>query len=196
MNHHCNLQRKSWVYLMSIKASLVSVQCQIRLLGPQTPAQNKLAPPVSIASISVWLHGVLLNLIGSSLRSQNSPSFGCTEPNCRPDRPPIAPYGCAAPEVEGAWEEDACWPRLIGPCCWAFWRYEAKDSGREEEGEAGWTCGVWSISVRAVSGRYHWRRVCVGQDVRFGVVRLPMNLIIGWCCRRALVKRIFAGLAV
>lgn len=150
-----------------------------------------LAPPVSIASISTWLHGVLLNLIGSSLRSQNSPSFGCTEPSCRPDLPPIAPYACAPARFEGACEDPDCWPRLMGPCCWAFWRYEAKDSGRESEGAAGWAWGVWSTSAGCVSrGSEH---VVWAVYIRFGGVRLPRNLIIGWCCRRARVKRMLVS---
>lgn len=53
--------------------------------------QNMLAPPLSIASISASVNAVRLNLFGSSLRSQNSPSFGCTLPSCLAVLPPIAP---------------------------------------------------------------------------------------------------------
>lgn len=52
---------------------------------------NRLAPPVSIASISALVHGVLWNRGGSSLRSKNSPFLGWMEPSSAPEWPPIAP---------------------------------------------------------------------------------------------------------
>jgi hypothetical protein len=81
--------------------------------------QNKLAPPLSIASISASLYTVRLNLTGSSLRSQNSPSFGCTLPNCLAVLPPIPP---SAWETEGACEAPLLLERIMGPCWLAFWR--------------------------------------------------------------------------
>jgi hypothetical protein len=82
--------------------------------------QNKLAPPLSIASISASLYTVRLNLTGNSLRSQNSPSFGCTLPNCLAVLPPIPP---SAWETEGACEAPLLLlERIMGPCWLAFWR--------------------------------------------------------------------------
>ena len=51
-----------------------------------------LAPPVSIASISAWVHGVFWNLLGSSLLSKYKPSGALTDPKECPEWPPIAPY--------------------------------------------------------------------------------------------------------
>ena len=60
--------------------------------SPNSAHPHMLAPPVSIASISACVHGVLPNLGGSSLLSKYMPFGGSTLPNERPECPPIAPY--------------------------------------------------------------------------------------------------------
>jgi hypothetical protein len=119
---------------------------------------NWLAPPDSTASISACDHASLRNRSGSSSRSKNWPLAGSTGPSEAPGEPPMWPL------VEYA----ACWFR--GPCCWAFCRYEAKDSGSECDGDAGCAWGVWSISNpvldgplphdRARMGKTDWREWC------------------------------------
>lgn len=107
-----------------------------------------LAPALSTASISLSVQAILLNRLGSSLRSKNSPPDAFTLPKLAPLRPPMAPYvwlllgaGRGAPSEEG--DEGACCCVLSGPCCCARERYSAndsaKESGREGFSEAGWT---------------------------------------------------------
>lgn len=50
---------------------------------------NRLAPPVSMASISAWVQGRRPNREGSSARSKNSPFLGWTEPSEAPELPPM-----------------------------------------------------------------------------------------------------------
>lgn len=64
---------------------------------------NRLAPPVSMASISDRSIGCRRNLAGSSLRSKNSPLAAATEPRSFPDSEPRVPSEALE--------------RPRGPCC-------------------------------------------------------------------------------
>lgn len=133
--------------------SIISVDAH--LTWPRTLCQiyaKRLAPPLSMASISAGLHDSLPNLFGSSVRSKNSPSFG---------------FGEKCDFVD-------CDREFSGPCVFANCsRYCLKDVGREEEGEAGWTRGVWSIDS--------------------GTVRLPIKWMRGVRARRMRVAFILYG---
>lgn len=102
-----------------------------------TPQHTMVAPPVSIASISASVYGLRRNLAGSSLRSKNSPWAAATGPKSRPGTEPT--------------ELSVRMLRPRGPCCCACWRYAEKEGepwpGRAEDGEAGWTEGVWSTDA-------------------------------------------------
>lgn len=71
------------------------------------PQQTRVAPPVSIASISERSMGCRLNLAGSSLRSKYSPLAGVTAPK-------------EWPEVEPRLPSALVFARPRGPCCCAF----------------------------------------------------------------------------
>jgi hypothetical protein len=102
---------------------------------------SRLAPPVSMASISACVNGVRWNRWGRSFRSQNWLAAGLTAPSDRPDCAPME-SGCGAcwvfcVEAEGV-GVCCCWGWLFsGPCCVAFSRYAAKDSGRVADGDSG-----------------------------------------------------------
>jgi hypothetical protein len=87
------------------------------------------APPDSIASISALVHGVRWYLLGSSLRSKFTPLPGSIGPRDAPEWLPM--------ELE--------YVVFSGPCCCAFFLYEANEFGRGS-GAAGCVCGVWSSS--------------------------------------------------
>jgi len=72
----------------------------------QVLQQTRVAPPVSMASISAKSSGVRRNLAGSSLRSKYSPLPASTEPSWWPVSEPIPlPLRFTL--------------RAKGPCCWA-----------------------------------------------------------------------------
>jgi len=73
-----------------------------------------LAPPDSMASISALVHGVRWYLPGSSLRSKFTPLAGSIGPRDAPEWLPI----------------EVVYVVFNGPCCWAFFLYEAKEPGR------------------------------------------------------------------
>jgi hypothetical protein len=94
---------------------------------------NKLAPPLSTASISASVHRTRWKRAGSSFRSHTSPLPSLIGPSSCAECPPMAPYGlevCAAAAADEEEEEGAfcCWPPR-GPCWVARLRYEANDSG-------------------------------------------------------------------
>ena len=112
-----------------------------------------LAPPVSTASISACVHGVLPNLFGSSLLSKYVPFGGFTLPKELPECPPIAPYAGDEGELGVRLicdDDDDDDDRLCveddldanGPCCCAFDRYSLNEAGRVWFGEAGWGAGL------------------------------------------------------
>jgi hypothetical protein len=94
----------------------------------------RLAPPDSMASISAGVHDRRWKRAGSSERSKYSPLAASTRPSEVPGAPPI-------------WPPTILSPGFKGPCCWAFFLYEANDSGSASFGEAGCTWGVWSTSA-------------------------------------------------
>ena len=102
-------------------------------IPPHRAYQTLVAPPLSTASHSPSAQVNRLNLSGRSLLSNDMPLGGSTLPSSLPLCPPMAPYEPGREKLE---------PPFNGPCCCAFLRYEAKESGRALEGEAG--CG-WGL---------------------------------------------------